>query len=57
MNIIAEAKAAPRKINSRNELLMHQLDMLKTMFEHNAISEEEFRRSSVVLVSKMKSNA
>ena len=53
MDIIAEAKVAPRKINSRNELLMHQLDMLKTMLEHNAISEEEFKRSSVVLKEKL----
>ena len=57
MNIIAEAKAAPRKINSKNELLKHQLDMLKTMFDHHAISEDEFRRSSLVLKGKIRSDA
>lgn len=56
MNIIAEAKAAPRKINSTSELLQKQLDMLRTMYEHRAISEAEFRRSSVVLVSRMKAS-
>ena len=55
MNIIAEAKAAPKKINSTRDLLQAQLQMLKTMFDHNAISEAEFRRSSVILVTRMES--
>ncbi len=53
MDIIAEAKAMPRTINSRNELLQKQLEMLKTIYEHNAISEAEYRRSSGTLISKM----
>ena len=53
VNIIAEAKAAPRKINSTDDLLQKQLDMLKTMYEHRAISEAEFMRSSVVLKEKL----
>lgn len=53
MDIIAEAKAMPRKINSRNDLLQKQLEMLKTIYEHNAISEAEYKRSSGALISKM----
>lgn len=53
MDIIAEAKAMPRSISSMNELLQKQLEMLKTIYEHNAISEAEYRRSSGVLISKM----
>ncbi len=53
MNIIAEAKAAPRTINSQRELLQKQLEMLKTMCDHHAISEAEYKRSSVALISKM----
>ena len=53
MDIIAEAKAMPRKINSRNDLLQKQLEMLKTIYEHNAISEAEYLRSSGALISKM----
>ena len=55
MNIIAEAKAAPRKINSTDDLLQKQLDMLRTMYEHRAISEAEFMRSSGVLKAKLNS--
>ena len=54
MNIIAEAKAAPRKINSRNDLLQKQLEMLKTIYEHHAISEAEYQRSSSALISQMR---
>ncbi|MBO7422859.1 MAG: hypothetical protein J6T99_05670 [Oscillospiraceae bacterium] len=53
MNIIAEAKAAPRKINSTDDLIQKQLDMLRTMLEHNAISEKEYLRSSGVLKTKL----
>ena len=55
VNIIAEAKAAPRKINSTDDLLQKQLDMLRTMYEHRAISETEFTRSSGVLKAKLNS--
>ena len=54
MNIIAEAKAAPRVINSTRELLQKQLDMLKTMYEHHAISEAEYQRSSSTLISMLR---
>ncbi len=53
MDIIAEAKAMPKTVNSRNDLLQKQLEMLKTIYEHHAISEEEYLRSSRTLISKM----
>ena len=53
MDIIAEAKATSRTINSRNDLLQKQLEMLKTIYEHHAISEAEYKRSSGALISKM----
>ena len=53
MDIIAEAKATSRTINSRNDLLQKQLEMLKTIYEHHAISEAEYKRSSCTLISTM----
>ena len=53
MDIIAEAKATSGTINSRNDLLQKQLEMLKTIYEHHAISEAEYKRSSGTLIAKM----
>ena len=46
MNIIAEAKEAPTRIKNVEDLLETQLQTLKTLFEHKAISENEFRKST-----------
>ena len=45
VGIIEAAKLADRRINNNRELLEKQLDMLKTIYEHKAISEAEYRRS------------
>ena len=45
VGIIEAAKLADRHINNNRELLEKQLDMLKTIYEHKAISEAEYRRS------------
>ena len=57
MNIIAEAKDAPTRIKSVEDLLETQLQTLKTIFEHKAISENEFRKSTVTIVSRMRKEA
>ena len=53
MGIIDEAKLADRHIGSRQELYEKQVAMLKTIFEHNAISEDEYRRSVDTLTKRM----
>ena len=45
MGIIEAAKLADRRIKNTQELLEKQLDMLKTIYEHKAISEAEYLRS------------
>ena len=45
VGIIEAAKLADRHINNNRELLEKQLDRLKTIYEHKAISEAEYRRS------------
>lgn len=57
MNIIAEAKEAPTRIKSVEDLLETQLQTLKTLFEHKAISENELRKSTVTIVSRMRKEA
>ena len=45
VGIIEAAKLADRRIKNTQELLEKQLDMLKTIYEHKAISEAEYLRS------------
>ena len=49
MGIIEAAKLADRRIGSREELLERELEMLRIIYEHHAISEAEYLRSVSVL--------
>ena len=49
MGIIEAAKLSDRSIRSTEELLRRELEMLKTIYEHRAISEAEYRRSAEIL--------
>ena len=49
MNIIAEAKARKNVIQNKHDLFAVQKEMLKTMFQHHAISEAEYHRSLELL--------
>ena len=57
MGIIESAKMADRSIRSTQELLEKQLEMLKTIYEHHAISEAEYLRSVSVLNSRISETA
>ena len=49
MGIIEAAKLMDRSIGSREELLERELEMLRIIYEHHAISEAEYLRSVNVL--------
>ena len=49
MGIIEAAKLADRRIGSRKELLERELEMLRIIYEHHAISKTEYFRSVSVL--------
>ena len=49
MGIIEAAMLADRRIGSRKELLERELEMLRIIYEHHAISETEYFRSVSVL--------
>ena len=49
MGIIEAAKLADRRIGSREELLERELETLRIIYEHHAISETEYLRSVSVL--------
>ena len=49
MGIIEAAKLADRRIRSREELLERELEMLRIIYEHHAISDAEYLRSMNVL--------
>ena len=49
MGIVEAAKLADRRIGSRQELLERELEMLRIIYEHHAISETEYFRSVHVL--------
>lgn len=49
MGIIEAAKLADRSIGSTRELLEREMEMLKIIFEHHAISEKEYLHSLSVL--------
>ncbi len=53
MGIVESAKLADRHISSREELYEKQVEMLKTIYEHHAISEQEYRKSVDILTEKM----
>ena len=52
MGIIEAAKLADRRIGSREELLERELETLRIIYEHHAISEAEYLRSVSVLQRK-----
>ena len=49
MGIIEAAKMMDRRIAGREELLEKELEMLRIIYEHHAISEAEYLRSISVL--------
>ena len=49
MGIIEAAKLTDRRIGSREELLERELETLRIIYEHHAISEAEYLRSVSVL--------
>lgn len=49
MGIIEAAKLADRHIKDNRELIQKQMDTLRIVYEHNAISEAEYKRSLSVL--------
>ena len=49
MGIIQQAMLADRKIRDNTELLKKQMDTLRIVYEHNAISEDEYNSSMAVL--------
>lgn len=53
MGIVEAAKLADRHINDNRELLQKQMDTLRIVYEHNAISEAEYRRSLSVLQKRL----
>ena len=52
MGIIEAAKLADRRIGSREELLEREMETLRIIYEHHAISEAEYLRSVSVLQRK-----
>ena len=53
MGIIESAKLAKREINNNQELIEKQIETLKVVYEHHAISEAEFNRSIQVLKERL----
>ena len=49
MGIIEAAKPTDRRIRSREELPEREMEMLKIIYEHNAISEAEYLRGVNIL--------
>ena len=49
MGIIEAAKSAKEHITTRQELLEREMEMLKIIFEHHAISKAEYLRCMDVL--------
>ena len=49
MGIVEAAKLADRRIKDNQELLQKQMDTLRIVYEHHAISEAEYQRSLSVL--------
>ena len=53
MGIIQQAMLADRKIRDNRELLEKQMDTLRIVYEHNAISEDEYNSSMAVLEKQL----
>ena len=53
MGIVQAAKLDDRRISSKKDLYEKQVEMLRIIYEHNAISEEEYKRSVSVLTQRM----
>ncbi len=53
MGIIQQAMLADRKIRDNTELLEKQMDTLRIVYEHNAISEDEYNSSMAVLEKQL----
>ena len=49
MGIIQQAMLADRRIRDNAELIEKQMDTLRIVYEHNAISEDEYNSSMAVL--------
>ena len=49
MGIIQQAVLSDRKVRSTRELIEREIDTLRIVYEHNAISEAEYNRSLTVL--------
>ena len=49
MGIIQQAMLADRRIRDNTELLEKQMDTLRIVYGHNAISEDEYNSSMAVL--------
>ena len=52
MGITEAARPADRRIRSREELPEREMEMLKIICEHNAISEAEYLRGANILKSE-----
>ncbi len=53
MGIIEQAKQMDRTIRSARELLEKEMETVRIVYEHNAISEAEFIRSMTVLENRL----
>ena len=49
MGIIQQAVLSDRRVRSTRELIEREIDTLRIVYEHNAISEAEYNRSLAVL--------
>ena len=49
MGIIQQAVLTDRKLRSTRELIEREIDTIRIVYEHNAISEAEYNRSLSVL--------
>ena len=53
MGIIQQAVLADRTIRNKKELLEREMETLRIVYEHRAISEAEYSRSLAVLKKQM----
>ena len=53
MGIIQQAVLADRSIRNKKELLESEMETLRIVYEHRAISEAEYNRSVAVLKEQL----
>ena len=53
MGIIQQAVLADRSIRNKKELLEREMETLRIVYEHRAISEAEYNRSVAVLKEQL----